>query len=233
MPAVKMKEWPVEEGRAVTIKDGRILSAARVLFLSQGFGATSMDAIAQEANVSKTTIYAYYSSKEDLFAAIIEQECLRFASVLAGLDLDEKDLRAGLRGFGRGLLNIWLSPDSLAFNRLIVAETPRFPELGRISYERGPGKLLDQLTAYLSQATRAGALQISSPGLAADLLLGMFQGLVYSRQIMGIPETLASIDERIDAAIDIFLSFAAIDGGDKQTKGGTMLRKPRLAKKRG
>ncbi|MCH8112342.1 MAG: helix-turn-helix transcriptional regulator, partial [Proteobacteria bacterium] len=52
-----------------------IIDAARTLFLKLGFGATSMDAIAAEAGVSKRTVYSHFQNKEALFAGIVISMC--------------------------------------------------------------------------------------------------------------------------------------------------------------
>src|SRR5260370_20928180 len=48
-----------------------VLAAAERAFLAGGFGAVTMDAIAREAGVSKATVYAHFSGKEELFGAIV------------------------------------------------------------------------------------------------------------------------------------------------------------------
>src|SRR4051794_19596604 len=48
-----------------------VLAAAERAFLAHGFGVVSMDAIAREAAVSKATVYAHFTSKEELFGAVI------------------------------------------------------------------------------------------------------------------------------------------------------------------
>lgn len=50
----------------------RILSAAIKLFAHEGYFGTSISKIAKEAGVSKSLMYNYFSSKEDLLNAIIE-----------------------------------------------------------------------------------------------------------------------------------------------------------------
>src|SRR5919202_1059428 len=54
-------------------KQARTISAARRLFLERGYLGTSMDAVALEARVSKQTLYVYYPSKEELFAAVLRE----------------------------------------------------------------------------------------------------------------------------------------------------------------
>ena len=62
-------------------RKGEIIDAAEKLFFSRGIEQTSIDEIAEAAEFSKTTLYKYFMSKEDLFAAVV----LRGLHTLAGL----------------------------------------------------------------------------------------------------------------------------------------------------
>src|SRR5262245_59317728 len=57
-------------------KRRQIIDGAREVFLAQGFDAASMGEIARQAGVSKGTLYVYFDSKEALFEATVEAECL-------------------------------------------------------------------------------------------------------------------------------------------------------------
>ncbi len=64
---------PVKKGAPLRLTDRKgqdILRAAGEEFRAQGFVATSMDAIAARAQVSKRTVYNHFSSKAELFQAI-------------------------------------------------------------------------------------------------------------------------------------------------------------------
>ena len=52
----------------------RILAAARQLFAEKGEAGTSMDEIAASADYSKSTVYVYFSGKEDLFYHLVLQD---------------------------------------------------------------------------------------------------------------------------------------------------------------
>jgi AcrR family transcriptional regulator len=56
-------------------KRARILGAAQRLFLRYGVKRTSIDDVAREAEIAKGTVYLYYASKNDLFAAVAERLC--------------------------------------------------------------------------------------------------------------------------------------------------------------
>ena len=55
-----------------SVKREAILSAARELFMANGFVGTSMDNLAAAAGVSKATLYSHFSDKDALYSAIIE-----------------------------------------------------------------------------------------------------------------------------------------------------------------
>src|SRR5215467_264199 len=84
-------------------KRQQIMEGARRLFLAQGFDAASMNAIAQEAGVSKGTLYVYFSSKEALFEAIVERQIEEQAAQIFMLDADE-DVEEVLTRLGHELV---------------------------------------------------------------------------------------------------------------------------------
>ena len=57
-------------------KRRQIVEGARQIFLAHGFDAASMNDIARTAGVSKGTLYVYFENKEQLFEAIVHEECL-------------------------------------------------------------------------------------------------------------------------------------------------------------
>jgi AcrR family transcriptional regulator len=71
----------------------RILDAAQALFADQGFEKTQLEEVAARAGYTRGAIYAHYSSKEDLFLALMEQRVYsKFGSLLIDLE-NENDLK--------------------------------------------------------------------------------------------------------------------------------------------
>ena len=60
------------------IRRESILAAAYALIDADGLEGASMDRIAREAGVSKTTLYNYYPSKEELLRAVIVRYATSF-----------------------------------------------------------------------------------------------------------------------------------------------------------
>lgn len=197
----KSPEWPNSPPR--TKREAVVLAAAEV-FLECGYGAASMDAIAARANVSKATIYAYFPSKDVLFGAVIRERCETHFAEIAAQALDQSDPETGLRAFARNVLDLLLTPESVAAFRVVMAECPRFPELGRIFYESGPVTGMGVLAEHLRKWTMRGQLAVDDPLLAADQFMSMVRGDLHLRRLLGV-EDGRDIEETITRAVEVFL----------------------------
>jgi AcrR family transcriptional regulator len=163
-----------------------ILEAARAIILEQGYEAAGVDAIARRAGVSKATLYAYFSSKAELFGAMIERACRQAFADLFADAIDHDDVARGLTQIAHEFASVAMSPDSLAINRVVMAEAVRFPELGRAYYEAGPSLVIDAVTEFIMAANRAGKLSVPEPRLAAEQFVGMIRSDLYMRLILRI-----------------------------------------------
>lgn len=81
----------VEHDRQGSERRGELLEAARTVFARQGFGATSVTDITDEAGVSRATFYVYFASKREVFAALAEQvrDTFLAAQSIDGLEHDD------------------------------------------------------------------------------------------------------------------------------------------------
>src|SRR5215472_6935200 len=194
-----MENIDLKEGQTSS-KAESILAAAKRAFLTAGFGAVSMDAIAREAGVSKATVYAYFAGKEELFGAVIGRECERYFARVPSSELDPLDVRASLSILGRRFLDLLLSPDGIALHRLILAEVTRFPGLGEIFWHAGPERQRLQIEAFLKSATAAGTLAVSDTRLAAEQFVSLVRSDIQLRHLL-----------RLDANTDQSGVIAAVE----------------------
>lgn len=160
-----------------------ILSAAERSFLARGFGAVSMDAIAREAAVSKATVYAHFADKAALFGAVIARLNERFGGFSADA-LDPDAVEASLTTIARRFLELVLSPEAIALNRIIIAEVTRFPELGEAFWHAGPARTRTQIEAFLRRATLAGTVNVPDPRQAAEQFAALARGEIHLRQLL-------------------------------------------------
>ncbi len=94
------------------VREQQMLDAAVDVFSDRGFHETSMDAIAAKAEISKPMLYLYYGSKDELFAACIQREGLRFVEALAPAGDPGLSPREQLRRASRGFSGSWASTAS-------------------------------------------------------------------------------------------------------------------------
>lgn len=161
-----------------------ILAAAAREFRLHGYGTTSMDAVAGSAGVSKATLYAYFPSKQQLFAAVICEECDRQSGALLEVQFGGTDLREELMKLGRAVLDLLLSKETITSYRMVAAEATRLPELGRSYYENGAARLHARLESFLKAAMRNGLLRSGSPHTAAAQFIGLVRGDLMLRALL-------------------------------------------------
>ncbi len=188
-------------------KKAAVLKAALRLFLEQGYGNTSMDAIAREAGVSKATLYAHLKNKEELFAAITNSCANRQAVLHPAFEAGHQDIHGELLSFARDHVALLLSPEGAAMYRIVIAEAPRFPELGRTFFENGPAIRQGALADYLRKADERGLLKVDDPRRAASEFFGLIGGMLHLRAMLGQSDQISSTEQEAatEHAVDTFL----------------------------
>jgi len=166
-----------------------ILDVAKELFQAQGYAATSMSEIAARLGGSKGTLYNYFRSKEELFAAFMTDMCQ------IGSNL------------GENFVAFLFMPDTMTIHRLVVAESGRFPELGRIFYETGPKRGTENLTRFFSELMDTGRLPPGDPAEAARWFKDLLLAGIYNLRLWGVIEdpTPEQIRAHVEKSVGVFL----------------------------
>lgn len=162
-----------------------ILDAAKNLFLQKGYAATSMDAVAAEAGVSKLTVYNHFTDKETLFSAAVIARCEEQLPELFFEIPQGASVETLLTNIGRGFFTLINSPDSLELHRLMVAQGAQDPKLAQIFFEAGPQRIQHELERFLTQIDQAGSLRIDNPRVATEHLLSLLKGTCNFRLLIG------------------------------------------------
>jgi TetR/AcrR family transcriptional regulator, mexJK operon transcriptional repressor len=205
---------PVPGRTDPTPKQQDIEQAASRLFMAQGYAAVSMDAIARAAGVSKATLYAYFSSKERLFASLIGEACARSGPGSVPLADDADDLHATLTALADRTLHFILEEQSLAIYRAVIAEVVRFPEIGRAFYGYVTEASRRGLATWIERQMAAGRLAARDPALAAQQFMGLLRTNLHMRALFRIdpPPSEAEIAATVAAAVETFLRAYAPAG---------------------
>ncbi len=196
-----------------TAKDVRrqtIIEIARAIFLEEGYAAASMSAIAARLGGSKGTLYNYFASKEELFKAVIQDQCgCKIALMFGDMTAGDGDVAEGLRKMGVRYATIVLGDEVINFSRVLIGEVGRFPELGRIMYEAGPLQGAKRLGAFMELQIQAGRLRDDlSPLRAAEQFCELCLSGLYRQRlwhVIGQPSAEA-IRSNVDAAVKTFMA---------------------------
>ncbi|HJV42158.1 TetR/AcrR family transcriptional regulator [Caulobacter sp.] len=190
-----------------------ILDVAAEVFLEEGFDAASMSTIAARVGGSKSTLYNYFKSKEEIFVAHIERYCSWQREAMFQLLDEGADLRSALTHLGQRYLTNVLSDRNMSHFRLIVAAAERSPDLGRAFYEAGPLRGAQILGDFLSRMKAEGRIEIDDPVAAAHQFIGLCQNrLLKARLVNYVGEpTPETIHAEVNAAVRTFMAAFAPD----------------------
>ena len=190
-----------------------ILAVARHHFLEHGYSATTMSAIAAALGGSKGTLWAYFPSKEELFTAVVDQATTAFRKQLSETLDPHGDIVPALRSFGLRLLERIVTPEAIGLHRLIVAEAGRFPELGRIFYERAPRLTVALLADFLAGAMERGQLRADSPTDAAFFLMQMCMARGQQKLLLGLIDEVSDSEmaQEVERALNLFMCVYSPD----------------------
>jgi AcrR family transcriptional regulator len=189
----------------------RLRVAAHRLFLQQGYLATSIDAILAEADISsKETLYRHYANKEALFVDVLSHLTLEqpgFSEKLAALPAphDLPSLQEALRQLSREILSMMCQPGYLPLVRMIIAEAPRFPQLGTLFFSTVTRRGVAIMTALLREAGEQQIIADIEFDVVTHLLLGGL--LTYVLESLVLPGEQAhppSLD-RADAVVEVIM----------------------------
>ena len=185
-----------------------ILDAAWLLFLERGFEATSIEAIAAAAKVSKVTLYTHYPDRVALFEASVRREMERIeqAQGFHRQDMDRPFVEQ-LCAFGIGIMRFLASKPAIDFYSVVAGELRRHEDLARAFYDLGPGRTRANLAALLDAGVRGKELKKLDPHLAAEELFGLWQGFTNFQFSLGIDigTIRADLNARVDRGVRLFM----------------------------
>ncbi|UVW28423.1 TetR/AcrR family transcriptional regulator [Massilia sp. H6] len=159
-------------------KDARpqeLLAAAIDLFVERGFAATRLEDVARRAGVTKGTLYLYYTSKEELFKAVVRESIVPFIGEaehsVAEFDGHSADLL-------RTVMLSWWSRigqcKAAGISKLMMAEAGNFPELARFYQEEVTMRGTRMISSMLERGVSRGEFRnVNIPQLTQVLIAPM------------------------------------------------------------
>jgi TetR/AcrR family transcriptional repressor of mexJK operon len=182
----------------------QLIDAAEALFLEGGFNAGTMSDIARLAGMSKKTVYQLFPSKQALFNELLER---RLSVLSMPVQEDGRDPQTVLVELLLGTAAFMMSPKQVAMMRLMIAESPRTPEIGIALQRLGLGRGNGALERWLASPSARGLLRIQDPQEAAHMLFGCAIGepLLKLLAQCAPPPDVAEIEARVRRTVALFL----------------------------
>ena len=188
-----------------------IVDTATRLFITQGYAATSIEQIAAAAGSGKQTIYRRFTSKEALFIEVINRQGQRMTETAAVARASGGSPLEVLREIGRSMFDFMLDPELIALQRILIAETARFPELGEVVLENCMGPFKDLMSTALQEAKDAGDIRFDDAEHIQLQMMGLLASSPMQKTLIGQNPFKSTADREtyFETAWNIFLHGVA------------------------
>ena len=180
-------------------KSETVLEVATDLFVERGFNGTTMEAVAQAANLGKQALYMRFPDKESLFTAVIER--LKDDEVFQHLQpQDDLPAAEGLRLRLRAILADCAQPKSVLVCKLVMREGHRFPGLLSLLTGATMERFIGPLASYLEHRKAKGEIRdidaLASAAMCADLIFAEITRAMF-REVQLSPHDIVRAADRI------------------------------------
>lgn len=209
------RELPAYHRRVAATNRAAILDAATDLFLEQGYDRTSLARVAENARVSKATLFKQFPTKAELFeAAVLAAGDTPDAAVV---DPPSGDFHAGLVVLGLAYVELLNRPRMESLIRTLIAESQRFPELRERTFNFSTLPVFAALGRYLLAEDAAGTAKVDDPDLAAAQFLGMISTVVFWPRLIHGGWSLSE-EEALEVVEEAALTMVARYAAPKATR---------------
>jgi AcrR family transcriptional regulator len=202
-------------------RPAELMAAALDLFVERGYAATRLDDVAARAGVSKGTLYLYFSSKEELFKAVVR------SGIVPLIEHGER-LQDEHRGSAGDLLrkivfSWWQSVGSSTLGgipKLMFSECRNFPEIGQFYFQEVISRSYRLIESVMESGMSSGEFRRMDANYATRLLVAPIVLLLLWRYSFDFCEAKCVESERyLEQHLDVFISgLVARETNDK--KGG-------------
>lgn len=185
-------------------KRKRILEAAKSLFLECGYEGSTMNSIAQKADVTKLTVYNHFQDKATLFTAAIEDTCDHLINASPICLTPDSNFKQALQHTCRLSLDLANLPEAMKLDALLIKLASQHSPLTLQFYNASHGKLHALWENFFEQAMSLQFIRRDQPRNATLLIVSLLMGLRHHEVLMGLrcvpdqSERLAIIEDSID-----------------------------------
>ncbi len=181
-----------------------IIRAATRLFLERGFGAVSMDELAGAAGVARRTLYNQFTSKEEIFRAMLGNVARQLEAAFPPGIETQGDVESVLSAIAQIILDLHKNRDYVGFLRMVIADSRQFPWIA-LEFAAVMDPQTERFTRYLTHLTTMGVLDCRNPTLAAHQFMGVLNELSLWPWMTGRESLQIATEEVVAETIRMFL----------------------------
>jgi AcrR family transcriptional regulator len=183
-----------------------IVEAAERLFLERGFGAVSMDDLAEAAGVARRTLYNQFANKEEIFREMLLRISDQLENAVPPGIETQGNAEAVLRLIAQAILDLHKHPEYLGFLRMVAADARQLPWIAE-AFAAVMDPQTERLVRYLAHLTALGILDCRNPTLAAHQFMGMLNEFSLWPWMMGRDRLPVPAEDVIEETVGIFLQY--------------------------
>ncbi len=209
---------PEQPGQVVRSRAGRptreqaearfeeLLDTALDLFLKNGYEMTTIESIASAVNMTKRTVYVKFEDKAALFLTAVQRAIEREVTPLADMvSLDRGDLRETLEGIARLRIMRFMTPSGLRLQRIIQAESYRFPRIADWHYQQSSLPVLTYVAGLLQRGMQEGEIVKCDPHQGASAFMSLVVGSQMRTIVGGRTPSSKDIDQKVSFTVRLLL----------------------------
>jgi AcrR family transcriptional regulator len=205
MQVRKSSNEAMQKGRRAGSREA-IVEAAERLFLERGFGAVSMDELAEAAGLARRTLYNQFASKEEIFREMLLKVSGQLENAFPPGMETQGDVDDVLRLIARVILDLHENPEYLGFLRMVVADSRQFPWIAE-EFAAVMEPQTERLARYFAYQTGAGVLDCHNPLLAAHQFMGMLNEFSLWPWMTGGASIAVPAEDVVNESIRMFLQY--------------------------
>ncbi len=188
-------------------KRQRILESAKQLFLEMGYYGSSMNQIAQNAGVTKLTVYNHFQDKATLFTCAIEDTCEHILSTRPRELTADSNFIVVLNEVCELALNIVNLPEAIKLDLLLLELAAEHSPLVEQFYRASHLKMRQVWENFFQDAAALNFIQQDHPAQQTELIVSLLMGLRHQEVLLGMRERPTAVEQQniISFAIELFM----------------------------
>lgn len=186
-----------------------VISAARHLFVEQGYEHTTLAEIVTCAGGSLSTVYKLFGNKDGLLEAVIRENVISGETLVRDIETLQLSPVETLRRIAEGLHEQFLDPEVIALVRIVIARSISEPHFARQFFERTANRTRDAIAALFARWQAGGVAMNGAPQFLADMFMGLFVSDLQT-QAISHGAAISQLPDRLHDRTDFFINAAGL-----------------------